>query len=102
MFFLTVLIEASVGAAERPSEFPKVATEYRDAVLALLMGYAGHPDLPPHEIIGVLPADWPLDSLAGYLTKCARIYLHDRRASMLEENLSSMAYLKTFNAWAKE
>lgn len=70
--------------------------------MALLTGYAGHRDLPPHQVIGLLPADWTLDSLAGYLTKCARICLHSRRAGMLEENLSSMAYLKTFAAWANE
>merc|ERR1712217_316030 len=66
------------------------------------MGYAGHPDLPPDEVIGMLPAKWPLASLAGYFTKCARLCLHAKRASMLEENLSSMAYLKTFSALAKE
>merc|ERR1719277_2526823 len=50
----------------------------------------------------MLPASWPLDSVAAYLTKSARICLHERRASMFEENLSSMAYLKTFSAWARE
>lgn len=102
MFLLNVLIDASVGAAERPTEYPKTSSEYTEAALAFLMGYAGHPDLPPHEIIGLIPEGWALASLAGYFTKCARICLHERRASMLEENLSSMAYLKTFNAWAKE
>merc|ERR1711862_529749 len=82
--------------------YPKVSVEYREAALALLVAYVGHPDLPPHEVIGLLPAHWPLEGLAGYLSACARVSLHARRASMLEENLSSMAYLKTFGAWAGE
>lgn len=102
IFFLMVLLDAAVGAELRPSEYRKVAAEYKDAALSLLMGYAGHGDLSPQEVIGLLPAAWPLDCVAGYLTKCARICLHGRRSSMFEENLSSMAYLKTFNAWAHE
>lgn len=99
---LGVLLQASSGAEQAPGNYPKIAAEYREAALSLLVGYAGHGDLPPHEVIGMLPASWTLESLAGYLTKCARICLHERRASMLEENLSSMAYLKTFSAWAHE
>jgi len=102
MLFLQVLLDASQGAEQRPADYRKVAAEYKDAALSFLMGYAGHRDLPPHEVIGVLPANWPLDSLAPYLAKCARACLHERRATMLEESLSSMAYLKTFSAWATE
>ncbi|CAE7216086.1 tgfbrap1 [Symbiodinium natans] len=103
MLFLQILLEAHEAAAEKPEEHKKaVATEYRDAVLSLLMGYAAHRDLPPNEVLGCLPAHWPLEGISDYLSKCARICLHRQRASMLEENLSSMAYLKTFSAWAKE
>eukprot|EP00931_Biecheleriopsis_adriatica_P041032 TRINITY_DN23499_c0_g1_i1.p1 TRINITY_DN23499_c0_g1~~TRINITY_DN23499_c0_g1_i1.p1 ORF type:complete len:996 (-),score=246.12 TRINITY_DN23499_c0_g1_i1:28-2979(-) len=102
MLFLRVLLEASEAAAAKPENYRKVAAEYREAALALLLGYAGHNDLPPHEVVSALPSHWTLEGVAGYLTKCARICLHEQRASMLEENLSSMAYLKTFSAWAKE
>jgi len=100
--FLRVLLDACEGAANDPQAYPKVVAEYREATLALLTGYAGHHDLPPHEVVGLLPADWKLESLAAYLTKCTHIGLHERRAGMLEENLSSMAYLKTFDALAQE
>jgi len=99
---LTVLLGAAEGAARNPERYPKVEAEYREAVLSLLMTYAGHGDLPPHDVLGILPPSWTLESIAAYLAKCARICLHERRVSMLEENLSSMAYLKTFAAWAHE
>jgi len=102
MLFLRILLEAHEAASDRPEEYKKVAPEYRDAALLLLMGYAGHRDLPPNEVLAFLPACWPLEVVSGYLSSCARICLHKQRASMLEENLSSMAYLKTFGAWAKE
>lgn len=102
MVFLEVLLKAHSGAEACPRNYPKVAAEYKEAVLALLMGYVGHPDLKPHEVLGVLPDCWPLECLAGYLSKCARESMHGRRASMFEESLSSMAYLKTFSAWARE
>jgi len=102
LFFLQVLLAAYTGAQQNPQKYPKVAAEYRDATLSLLTGYAGHHDLPPHEVIGLLPDDWSLDSLAEYLTKSTRLCLHERRANMLEENLSSMAYLKTFDALTQE
>eukprot|EP00434_Breviolum_minutum_P008919 symbB.v1.2.007862.t1/scaffold448.1/size203282/14 len=102
MLFVKILLDAHKGAEERPEEYKKVCAEYREAVLALLMGYAGHRDLPPNEVLGILPAHWTLEGVADYLSKCARVCLHQQRASMLEENLSSMAYLKTFSAWAKE
>ncbi|CAE8687186.1 unnamed protein product [Polarella glacialis] len=102
MLFLRVLLNAWEGAAARPEEYKKVAAEYREAALSLLMCYAGHRDLPATEVMGMLPSSWPLEALAEYLTKCARIYLHEQRAGMLEENLSSMAYLKTFSALTKE
>eukprot|EP00928_Gymnodinium_smaydae_P017545 TRINITY_DN16710_c0_g6_i1.p1 TRINITY_DN16710_c0_g6~~TRINITY_DN16710_c0_g6_i1.p1 ORF type:complete len:1102 (-),score=238.85 TRINITY_DN16710_c0_g6_i1:33-3338(-) len=102
MLFLQALLSACAGAEKDPTRYPKVASEYREAVLSLLVGYAGHHDLPPNEVIGLLPADWTLDRLAGYLTKCTRILLHAQRAGMFEENLSSMAYLKTFDAVARE
>jgi len=102
MLFVKILLDAHKGAEERPEEYKKVCAEYREAVLALLMGYAGHRDLPPNEVLGILPAHWTLEGIADYLSKCARVCLHQQRASMLEENLSSMAYLKTFSAWAKE
>mmetsp|Transcript_90974 Transcript_90974/g.253205 ORF Transcript_90974/g.253205 Transcript_90974/m.253205 type:complete len:1006 (-) Transcript_90974:131-3148(-) len=102
MLFLLVLLDASVGAEQRPGEYRKVAAEYREAALSLLTGYAGHGDLPPSEVIGMLPAEWTLESLGYYLSKCARIGLHERRASMFEKSLSSMAYLKTFSALAHE
>eukprot|EP00435_Cladocopium_sp_Y103_P065906 s161_g28.t1 len=54
------------------------------------------------QVLGILPSNWTLEGVADYLSKCARICLHQQRASMLEENLSSMAYLKTFSAWTKE
>ncbi|CAK8989769.1 unnamed protein product [Durusdinium trenchii] len=95
-------LEAHETAAEKPESYKKVSVEYRDAVLALLMGYAGHRDVPPNEVLGLLPSHWTLEGVAEYLSQCARICLHQQRASMLEENLSSMAYLKTFSAWAKE
>jgi len=102
MLFLQVLLGTFLGAEQRPGEYPKVAAEYKEAALSLLMGYAGHSDLPTHEVVGVLPASWPLECLAGYFSKCARLCLHERRSSMFEESLSSMAYLKTFGAWATE
>lgn len=102
MLFLRILLDAHKWATERPEEYKKVSAEYREAILALLMGYAGHTDLPPNEVLGILPANWTLEGVADYLSKCARICLHQQRASMLEENLSSMAYLKTFSAWTKE
>ncbi|CAE7232670.1 TGFBRAP1 [Symbiodinium pilosum] len=102
MLLLQILLEAHEGAAATPEDHKKVAAEYRDAALSLLMGYAAHRDLPPNEVLGCLPARWPLEGISDYLSKCARICLHKQRASMLEENLSSMAYLKTFSAWAKE
>lgn len=102
MVFLTVLLDASVGAEQRPAEYRKVAAEYREAALSLLTTYAEHHDLPPSEVVGMLPADWPLESLAAYLTKSARLCLHEQRVSMLEKKLSSMAYLKTFGALAHE
>ncbi|CAJ1450429.1 unnamed protein product, partial [Effrenium voratum] len=102
MLLLKILLEAHEGAAEKPEDYKKVTAEYREAALSLLMGYAGHRDLPPNEVLGVLPAHWSLEGVADYLSKSARICLHQQRASMLEENLSSMAYLKTFSAWTKE
>jgi len=102
MLFLQILLKAHEGAAAKPEEHKKVAAEYRDAVLSLLMGYAAHRDLPPNEVLACLPATWSLEGISDYLSKCARLCLHRQRASMLEENLSSMAYLKTFSAWAKE
>ncbi|CAK9065480.1 Calcium-dependent protein kinase 2 (PfCDPK2), partial [Durusdinium trenchii] len=102
MLLLKILLEAHETAAEKPESYKKVSVEYRDAVLALLMGYAGHRDVPPNEVLGLLPSHWTLEGVAEYLSQCARICLHQQRASMLEENLSSMAYLKTFSAWAKE
>lgn len=102
MQLLRVLLAAAEAADQRPAARRKVSAEYRDAALSLLTGYAGHRDLPPHEVIGMLPGSWSLEGLSGYLMKCARVCLHERRASMLEENLSSMAYLKTFTAWAQE
>lgn len=102
MMLLQVLLEAYENSGKDPTRFKKVSAEYKDAVLILLMAYAGHWELPPHEVVNELPAGWALESLAPYLTKCARICLHDKRATMLEENLSSMAYLKTFSAWAQE
>merc|ERR1712046_399920 len=83
LLFLSVLLAAFEGSSRRPAAYQKVAVEYREASLALLIGYAGHPDLPPHEVISLLPA-WPLQSLAGYLTRCARRCLHEQRYSMLE------------------
>lgn len=35
----------------------EVATEYREAILELLMGYAGHIDLPPNEAVWILRFD---------------------------------------------
>jgi len=102
LLFLEALL-AACGAAERqPLDYKRTAAEYKDAAIALLTGYVGHGDLPPHEVIGMLPESWPLHGLAPYLAKCARMCLHQRRAGMLEESLSSMAYLKTFGAWASE
>uniref|UniRef100_A0A7S1WGG0 Vacuolar sorting protein 39/Transforming growth factor beta receptor-associated zinc finger domain-containing protein n=1 Tax=Alexandrium catenella TaxID=2925 RepID=A0A7S1WGG0_ALECA len=102
MAFFMVLLDASAGAAQQPGEYRKVPAEYRESALALLTTYAGHRDLPPEEVVAMLPADWTLESLAGYLSKCARICLHEQRVSMLEKKLSSMAYLKTFSALAHE
>lgn len=102
MLLLKVLLDACVGAAQRPAEYRKVSAEYRDAALSLLMCYAGLCDLPPSDVIGVVPDDWTLEFLAPYLSKCARLCLHGQRSSLLEESLSSMAYLKTFAAWATE
>lgn len=102
LLFLQVLLGAYAGAEVSPQKYPKVVAEYRDAALSLLGGYAGFHDLAPHDIVGLLPSDWSLESLAEYLTKCTRLFLHERRALMLEENLSSMAYLKTFDALAHE
>merc|ERR1712151_1475768 len=64
--------------------------------------HATHRDLPPLEVVTMLPPDWELAALSGYLSSAVRRCLHERRASMLEESLSSMAYLKTFGAWASE
>eukprot|EP00438_Fugacium_kawagutii_P016334 Skav200163 [mRNA] locus=scaffold6219:46085:48688:- [translate_table: standard] len=120
------------------SECSEVATEYREAILELLMGYAGHVDLPPNEAKDP-PFQGQLSKLAKELdqlelpksfnsygplsARCWGYYLLTgpwrpatttvgpaesvavpRRGllSMLEENLSSMAYLKTFSAWTKE
>jgi len=102
MMLLRVLLDASVGAGQRQEDYPKGSVEYKTAALALMMGYAGHHDLPPHEVIGILPKDWALQDISSYLTKCARISLHEHRASLFETNLSAMAYLKTYSAWASE
>lgn len=102
MLLLQVLLTACEMSEKDPASFKKVTAEYKDAAQSLLMAYAGHRELPPHEVVGELPSGWTLECLAPYLTKCARVCLHDKRASMLEENLSSMAYLKTFGAWAQE
>ncbi|CAK0861140.1 unnamed protein product [Prorocentrum cordatum] len=49
MSLLRVLLAAADAADQRPAARRKVSAEYRDAVLSLLTGYAGHRDLPPHE-----------------------------------------------------
>lgn len=97
MLLLRVLIDASAGAAEKTSP-----SRYQDAAIALLNAYAGHCDLPAHEVIDMLPSTWTLSCLSSYLSRSARLCLHERRSSVLEENLSSMAYLKTFSIWARE
>jgi len=102
LLLLGVLLDCASNAEKRVGSCPRAPVEYREAVVSLLVSYAGHPDLPPHEVIGMIPSDWALEKLSGYLTTCARLCLHQRRASMLEENLSSMAYLKTFSKWATE
>lgn len=102
MFFLQVLLDASIGAEKEEGKYCRSSSAYQDAAISLLTSYAGHRDLPPHEVIGILPSGWTLAKLSDYLTRSARFCLHERRASMLEENLSSMAYLKTFSAWAHE
>jgi len=102
ILFLATLLCTWTAADQRVRVLPKVAAEYKDAAISLLMGYAGHSDLPPHEVLAILPDSWTLESLGGYLSKCARLHLHERRASLLEENLSSMVYLKTYSAWAQE
>eukprot|EP00811_Abedinium_folium_P002775 NODE_1254_length_2546_cov_4.906986.p1 GENE.NODE_1254_length_2546_cov_4.906986~~NODE_1254_length_2546_cov_4.906986.p1 ORF type:complete len:746 (-),score=241.14 NODE_1254_length_2546_cov_4.906986:309-2234(-) len=99
MVLLRVLLDA-ISTEDSAQALPAEALD--DAVIALLTAYAGHRDLPPHEVIGLLPPSWSLARLAGYLSKSTRLCLHERRASMLEESLSSMAYLKTFGAWAGE
>lgn len=102
MLLLQALLNASAGAEQNSDKCRRSASAYQDAAISLLTAYAGHRDLPPHEVIGILPSSWTLAKLSEYLTRSARMCLHERRASMLEENLSSMAYLKTFSAWAHE
>eukprot|EP00927_Polykrikos_kofoidii_P021216 TRINITY_DN20155_c0_g1_i2.p1 TRINITY_DN20155_c0_g1~~TRINITY_DN20155_c0_g1_i2.p1 ORF type:complete len:1007 (+),score=218.04 TRINITY_DN20155_c0_g1_i2:199-3219(+) len=102
MLLFRVLLNALMGSEKDAKAYPKVKAEYGDAVMALITTYAGHSDLPPYEVVAMLPADWSLDFTATYLTKATRICLHEGRAGKLEENLSSMAYLKTFDALAHE
>eukprot|EP00971_Amphidinium_carterae_P297767 5916148-Amphidinium_carterae.1 len=48
------------------------------------------------QVLKLLPSTWTLANLAEYLSKAGRFAVHERR-----ENLSSMAYLKTFTALAQ-
>mmetsp|Transcript_105695 Transcript_105695/g.166894 ORF Transcript_105695/g.166894 Transcript_105695/m.166894 type:complete len:707 (+) Transcript_105695:41-2161(+) len=102
MLFVKVLLEASVGAAEKLRDYLHPEKVYQEHAITLLTAYVGHRDLPPSEVIGMLPSSWTLSSLSVYLSRSARSCLHEKRATMLEENLSSMAYLKTFSTWAGE
>jgi len=102
LLFLKALLAAHRDVQLQRGKYRRTVAGYQEAVLALLTAYAAHRDLPPHEVMGLLPSDWPLAVLSGYLSKATRSAQHERRASMLEENLSSMAYLKTFKSWAHE
>jgi len=99
---LRALVEAHSSAQQGVGAYKRSADEYRNSSVHLLTTYAGHPNLPPAEVLKLLPSSWTMASLAEYLTKAGRFALHERRVRMLEENLSSMAYLKTFNALAQE
>lgn len=99
---LALLLRCFKAAVERPDEQRRSAAEYKEAALALLTTYATHRDLPPEEVLDLLPEDWDLAGLSSYLSRCMRACLHAQRAGILEENLSSMAYLKTFSAWSNE
>jgi len=112
LLLLKALVEAhttTAPQAETPgpppassSSYKRSAQDYHDAAIHLLTTYVGHPDLSPTKVLPLLPASWTMASLADYLSKAGRMALHERRVSMLEEHLSSMAYLKTYNAWAQE
>lgn len=59
----------------------EVCAEYREAVLALLMGYAGHRDLPPNEVVfSMASSGWHLDIIGfqviqSYLGRSLEYYL---------------------------
>mmetsp|Transcript_1359 Transcript_1359/g.3648 ORF Transcript_1359/g.3648 Transcript_1359/m.3648 type:complete len:679 (-) Transcript_1359:38-2074(-) len=99
---LQALVDAHHAAQKGMGAYKRSADDYRSSSVHLLTTYAGHRDLPPGEVLKLLPSTWTLANLAEYLSKAGRFAVHERRVSMLEENLSSMAYLKTFTALAQE
>lgn len=75
---------------------------YRERVSTLFWSYASHPDLRPDVVLPVIPADWPLETIAEYLCQAYASMLHQQRTLHIRQKLSSMSYLQTYAVWAKE
>eukprot|EP00742_Colponemidia_sp_Colp-10_P005858 GILJ01006266.1.p1 GENE.GILJ01006266.1~~GILJ01006266.1.p1 ORF type:complete len:957 (-),score=149.06 GILJ01006266.1:255-3125(-) len=80
---------------EKEKENTKQSVDYNhDRIISLLNRYPNHPQLQPLRVLEVLPKDWSVSDVSGYITRVMRSQLHQCRQAQVERQLFKMDHLQ--------
>ncbi|KAK6589754.1 hypothetical protein RS030_194 [Cryptosporidium xiaoi] len=97
---LTILIKTLVEAWKLNNTDIEKANIYKNATLKILNKYSLHCDLDIHDVLHIIPEEWPLLSVIDFLKKSLVKNIHENNTNLVLTNLSAISYLRFYEKWA--
>ncbi|KAH8741961.1 hypothetical protein FG386_002336 [Cryptosporidium ryanae] len=98
---LVILIKTLVDAWRSKNNVNiEKAKTYKDATLNILNKYSLHCDLDIHDVLQVIPEEWPLLNVIDFFKKSLVKHIHDNNTNVISTDLSAISYLRFYEKWS--